>query len=124
MYGKRLVLQVLMKLFSYGPFEGQELKLGEWYLGSPPFNSRLAKATGWYCPSSDSWRSMAPNPSFEASVSSRNGFLKSAKTNTGAVIHLNFNSSNAFKASGGSSTSSALSLLASPSRRSLRGLAI
>ena len=94
----------------------------EWYFGSPPFSSQLANATGWNWLSSDSCKSMAPSPSFEASVSNRNSFLKSMKTRTGAIMHFIFNSSNALSASGISSNSLFFSLLASPSRRSARSL--
>ena len=41
----------------------------EWYFFSPPFNSWLAYATGWYLPLSCCWESMAPRPHEEASVS-------------------------------------------------------
>ena len=53
--------------------------LEEWYLGSPPFNSRLAKATGWYCPSSDSWRSMVPSPLSGGISLQPEGFLEIGK---------------------------------------------
>ena len=100
------------------------LSFEEWYFGSSPFNSRLANATGWYYPSSHSFRSTAPSPSFKASVSNRKGFLKSAKIRMGAVMHFIFRSSKAWRAFGVSSSSSFSSLLALPSRRSFRGLAI
>ena len=43
MYGKRLVLEELTKLFSNGPFKSQELKLGLMVLGLSPFQFPAGK---------------------------------------------------------------------------------
>ena len=84
---ERLVLQILPKLFSHGPLESQELQLRGVILQLASLEAMTGVGDGMVTVTSCFWESTAPNPSIEASVSSRKGFLKSANANTGAVRH-------------------------------------
>ena len=101
---KGLILQIFPKLFSHGALESQELQLRRVIFQLASLEAVTSVGDGMVMPTSCFWESTAPNPSIEASVSSRKGFLKSANANTGSVRHFILSSWNTAKASGGSPT--------------------
>ena len=99
-----LVLQILPKLFSHSPLESQELQFRRVVFQLASLEAATSIGDGMVMAVILPLESITPNPSIEASVSSRKGFLKSANANTGAMRHFILSSWNAAKVSGGSPT--------------------
>ena len=97
-----LILQIFPKLFSHSPLESQELQLRRVIFQLASLEAATSVGDGMVMTVILLQGEHAPNPSIEASVSSRKGYLKSANANTGSVRHFILSSWNAAKASGGS----------------------
>ena len=115
-YHKWCIHQVFLEMFCHAPLEHKDFQLRTMIVLLCRCQ-RLAPESYGMVLSGCFWESITPNPSFDVSVSRRNGLLKFGNTKTGVVCIVCFKTSTASHTLGGSCTRLILTSLPSMSHK-------